>query len=119
MSAKYYRPGMTVPHTPDGADVEAGSFVAAVCGIGDGVGFADGSGILDGVAGELLCGGVVAVDNPDNTAFAAGAQVGWDATNKKAVATTTGDTDIGVAWVAYVADSLVVYVAINGQIGSV
>ena len=33
----------------------------------------------------VRCAGVYSVDNPDDTAFAYGATVGYDATNKKAV----------------------------------
>ena len=57
------------------------------------------------------------IDNPDDTAFAQGATVGWDATNKKAVGGGAGDYDIGKAYAVYVAGTLTVEVAINGAVG--
>ena len=109
----FHQPGVSVDYTPSGSDVATGDFVNNV---GPGVGFADGAGIQDGVLGALLVAGVVNVDNPDDTAFALGATVGYDATNKKAVTGGAGDFDIGTAWYTYLAGSLYVQVAINGLV---
>ena len=67
--------------------------------------------------GAVRVAGVYLIDNPDDTAFAQGATVGWDATNGKAVASGAGDYDIGTAYAVYVAGTLAVEVAINGAVG--
>lgn len=61
--------------------------------------------------------GVHHVPNPDGTAFAQGTKVAYDATNNKAVATTTGDFELGPAFTAYVAGKQSVAVLLNGRPG--
>lgn len=110
----FYQPGFYVDHTA-GADIVAGDILGGV-GPGGGVGVADND-IAAGEVGALHVAGIYWVDNPDDTAFAQGVAVGWDATNKKAVATGTGDFDIGDAAYLYVAGALKVAVYINNLPG--
>ena len=77
MDARYVQRGDAIDHTP-AADVAAGDVVV----IGKIVGVAK----LDIKAGELGALALTGVYEVANTAFAAGAEVGWDAASKKAVA---------------------------------
>lgn len=107
--------GYYVDHTPSGADVTAGDIIDGV-GPSGGVGVADND-IADGEQGALHVAGIYHIDNPDDTAFAQGVAVGYDATAKKAVGTGVGDFDIGGAAYAYVAGTLKVAVYINNLPG--
>jgi predicted RecA/RadA family phage recombinase len=109
----FYQSGVFADYTAVLADVEPGEIVD---GVGIGVGIADNL-IPNGTLGALRVAGVYKIDNPDDTAFAHGVTVGWDATNEKAVGAGAGDYDIGTAYAAYVAGDLVVQVAINGAVG--
>jgi len=109
---EFRQQGVFADHTP-GAAVTAGDIVN---GVGIGVGIADND-IAANELGALRVAGVYLIDNPDDTAFAQGATVGWDATNKKAVAAGAGDYDIGTVYSVYVAGTLQVEVAINGVVG--
>jgi predicted RecA/RadA family phage recombinase len=109
-----YRHGeqLKVDHTP-AATIAAGTIMLngttpAVANL-DMAPNTDGRTTYDG-KGALSVTGVYDVQNPDDTAFAAGAVVGWDDTAKKAVGATLGDFDIGVAAEAYVAGELAVRV---------
>lgn len=108
----FLQPGVFADHTPAAA-VTAGDIINNV---GPGVGVADND-IAANEKGAVRCAGVYSVDNPDDTAFAYGATVGYDATNKKAVGAGTGDFDIGSAYAVYVAGELVVQVLINDLVG--
>lgn len=110
---EYYTHGVFADYTAVLADVEPGDIVN---GVGIGVGVADNL-IVNGDLGALRVAGVYKIDNPDDTAFAQGATVGWDATAKKAVAGGTGDYDIGTVYAVYVAGVLQVETAINGAVG--
>ena len=105
--------GVFADYTAVLADVEPGEIVD---GVGIGVGIADNL-IPNGELGALRVAGVYNIDNPDDTAFAHGATVGWDATAEKAVGAGTGDYDIGTVYAVYVAGTLSVAVAINGAVG--
>ncbi len=112
MANQFKQRGVVADYTP-GAAVTAGDIVD---GVGIGVGVADND-IAANELGALRVAGVYLIDNPDDTAFAQGATVGWDATNGKAVAGGAGDYDIGTAYAVYVAGTLLVDVAINGAVG--
>ena len=112
MANQFKQQGVFADYTP-GAAVTAGDIVD---GVGIGVGVADND-IAANELGALRVAGVYLIDNPDDTAFAQGATVGWDATNGKAVVAATGDYDIGTAYAVYVAGTLAVEVAINGAVG--
>ncbi len=112
MANQFKQHGVFADYTP-GAAVTAGDIVD---GVGIGVGIADND-IAANELGALRVAGVYLIDNPDETAFAQGATVGWDATNGKAVAGGAGDYDIGTAYAVYVAGTLLVDVAINGAVG--
>jgi hypothetical protein len=56
----------------------------------------DGTAWQAGELGSVSIRCAVKVANPDGLTFAYGAPVGYDATNDKVVATTTGDFDAGV-----------------------
>ena len=106
----YLQAGTVLDHNA-GADIVAGE----VIGLDSiGVGIADND-IAAGEIGGLRIAGVYSVPNPDDTAFARGATVGWDGANQKAVAAGAGDHDLGPATQAYVAGSLVVHVLLNGS----
>ena len=111
----FYQPGFYVDYTPSGSDVVAGDILTGV-GPAGGAGVADND-IADGEKGALHVAGIYWIDNPDDTAFAQGATVGYDATNKKAVAGGAGDFDIGGAAYLYAAGSLKVAVWINNTPG--
>ncbi len=110
---QFRQQGVFADYTAVLADVEPGDIVN---GVGIGVGVADNL-IPNGQKGALRVAGVYLIDNPDDTAFAQGATVGWDATNKKAVGGGAGDYDIGKAYAVYVAGTFAVEVAINGAVG--
>lgn len=112
MANQFKQQGVFADYTP-GAAVTAGDIVN---GVGIGVGVADND-IAANELGAVRVAGVYLIDNPDDTAFAQGATVGWDATNKKAVGGGAGDYDIGKAYAVYVAGTLAVEVAINGAVG--
>ena len=112
MANQFKQQGVFADYTP-GAAVTAGDIVD---GVGIGVGVADND-IAANELGAARVAGVYLIDNPDDTAFAQGATVGWDATNGKAVVAATGDYDIGTAYAVYVAGTLAVEVAINGAVG--
>ena len=80
MDARYVQRGDAIDHTP-AADVAAGDVVV----IGKIVGVAK-LDIKAGELGALALTGVYEVAKASGTAFAAGAEVGWDAASKKAVA---------------------------------
>lgn len=106
----FYQPGTVLDHVA-GADITAGD-VVDLGAIGAGIADND---IATGENGGLRIAGVYTAENPDDTAFAQGATVGWDATNKKAVVGAGGDIDIGIAAYAYVAGSLSVHVLLNSR----
>jgi len=110
---EYSDHGVFADYTAGGTDVEPGDLVD---GVGIGVGVADVL-IPAGELGALRVAGVYKIDNPDDTAFAHGATVGWDATAKKAVVAGAGDYDIGTVYSVYVAGTLQVQTAINGAVG--
>ena len=116
MANSFHVAGNTVRATP-GADVPAGEFLD---GVGPGVGFADGAQTrVAGVEDDFLVTGVVKVNNEDDTAFAAWADVNYDTVAMKAVTTAPGGNviAIGKAHRAYVAGEMYVYVALNGMLG--
>ena len=80
MDARYVQRGDAIDHTP-AADIAAGDVVV----IGKIVGVAK-LDIKAGELGALALTGVYEVAKAAGTAFAAGAEVGWDAASKKAVA---------------------------------
>ena len=112
MANQFKQHGVFADYIP-GTAVTAGDIVD---GVGIGVGVADND-IAANELGAVRVAGVYLIDNPDDTAFAQGATVGWDATNGKAVAAGAGDYDIGTAYAVYVAGTLLVDVAINGAVG--
>ena len=112
MANQFKQQGVFADYTP-GAAVTAGDIVD---GVGIGVGVADND-IAANELGAVRVAGVYLIDNADDTAFAQGATVGWDATAGKAVVAGAGDYDIGTAYAVYVAGTLLVDVAINGAVG--
>ena len=109
----FFQSGVFADYTAVLADVAPGEIVD---GVGIGVGIADNL-IANGTLGALRVAGVYKIDNPDDTALANGATVGWDATAEKAVVAGAGDYDIGTVYSVYVAGELFVQVAINGAVG--
>jgi len=112
MANQFKQHGVFADYTP-GVAVTAGDIVN---GVGIGVGVADND-IAANELGAVRVAGVYLIENPDDTAFAQGATVGWDATAGKAVAAAAGDYDIGTVYSVYVAGALQVQVAINGAVG--
>ena len=80
MKARYVQRGESIDYTPE-TDVAAGDIIK----IGNLVGVAK-LDIKAGELGALALTGVYEVAKAAGTAFAAGAEVGWDAASKKAVA---------------------------------
>ena len=105
MDARYVQRGDAIDYTPL-ADVAAGDIVV----LGKLVGVAK----LDIPAetpGALALTGIYEVTKNAGTAFAAGSEVAWDATNKKAVASgTSGSVKIGHAVALTGASDTYVYV---------
>jgi predicted RecA/RadA family phage recombinase len=90
MIARYIQKGESIDHTPE-ADVAAGDVVV----LGNIVGVAK-LDIPANTLGALSLTGIYAVVK-DTTAIGLGTQVYWDATNKKATATATDNTALGLA----------------------
>jgi len=107
MNARYIQRGESIDYTP-AADVAAGDIVK----LGNLVGVAK-LDIRAGELGALSLVGVYAVTK-GNTAFAMGDAIGWDATNKKAVAAaTTGAIPLGTAIAAAAATDSTVAVRLG------
>ena len=93
MDARYVQRGDAIDYTP-AADVAAGD-VVVLSGKLVGVAKLD---IKTGELGALALTGVYEVTKSSGVAFAAGSEVGWDAANRKAVASgAAGSVKIGHA----------------------
>ena len=105
MDARYVQRGDAIDHTPE-ADVAAGDVV--VLGKLVGVAKLD---IKAGELGALALTGIYEVSKASGTAFAAGAEVGWSPSTKKAVAAgASGSVKLGHAVAAADAGDAFVYV---------
>lgn len=109
MAVAFYQPGIVQDYVNPGPDVLA---AGSIVDLGSDVGVADND-IAANQLGGLRRAGVYNIPNPDDTAFAVGATVNWDGTK----AVSAGGFAIGTAYVAYVAGSLYVQVAINDRLG--
>ncbi len=93
MDARYVQRGDAIDHTPE-ADVAAGDIVVLADKL---VGIAK-LDIKAGELGALALTGVYEVAKASGTAFAAGAEVGWNPTDGKAVAAgSSGSVKLGHA----------------------
>lgn len=100
-------------YTPSGADADANTVVDLGSGLTGIV--TSPEGIADGELGSVATRGTFKISKDDGGAvnFARGAKVGWDDTNKLAVAAGTGDWDMGIAEEAAANGDDHVKVAIN------
>lgn len=106
MDARYVQRGDAIDHTPE-ADVAAGDIVVLADKL-VGVAKLD---IKAGELGALALTGIYEVSKTSGTAFAAGAEVGWNPTTKQAVAAgTSSSVKLGHAVALAAAGDTLVYV---------
>lgn len=102
-TAQYINGGMTMKHTPSGADLAAGSVVV----VNDTIGI-NNLPILDGVEGILQLSGEFELPKDAATAFAAGVTVYWDVSAQEITETATDNEYFGKVKEAAAADATTV-----------
>ena len=95
MAAKFHQDGKHLDFTAVGTEV-TGDLIEIAGGVGIVDPKADGTDYEAGDLGSVTVYGIVELDN-SGVAFSDGGLVGYDATAKDAVATTTGDFDVGTS----------------------